>query len=126
VPISPLSRPLRQLVQPHHRSCGPNAPVGQGVVRDSGLPDVVAPSAFQHAVEDLPPETLVFLLGSRYCETDRLSEAAWSLFQKSAPGWVRAWATEEGLRGATARELFDGYCRRLSATGFVLMRAARR
>jgi transglutaminase-like putative cysteine protease len=45
-----------------------------GVVRDSGLPDVVVLSAFQHAVEDLPPETLVFLLGSRYCETDRLSE----------------------------------------------------
>ena len=60
-----------------------------GVVRDSGLPDVVVPSAFQHAVEDLPPETLVFLLGSRYCETDRLSEAAWSLFQKSVPGWAR-------------------------------------
>jgi transglutaminase-like putative cysteine protease len=60
-----------------------------GVVRDSGLPDVVAPSAFQHAVEDLPPETLLFLLGSRYCETDRLSEVAWSLFQQSAPGWAR-------------------------------------
>ncbi len=59
-----------------------------GVVRDSGLPDVVAPSAFQHAVEDLPSETLVFLLGSRYCETDRLSEVAWSLFQKSAPRMV--------------------------------------
>ena len=60
-----------------------------GVVRDSGIPDVVVPSAFQHAVEDLPPETLVFLLGSRYCETDRLSEVAWSLFQKSSPGWSR-------------------------------------
>jgi transglutaminase-like putative cysteine protease len=60
-----------------------------GVVRDSGLPDVVARSAFQHAVEDLPSETLVFLLGSRYCETDRLSEVAWSLFQESASGWSR-------------------------------------
>jgi transglutaminase-like putative cysteine protease len=60
-----------------------------GVVRDSGLPDVVAPSAYQHAVEDLPAETLLFLLGSRYCETDRLSETAWTLFQKSAPGWAR-------------------------------------
>ena len=59
-----------------------------GVVRDSGLPDVVAPSAYQDAVEDLPAETLVFLLGSRYCETDRLSETAWTLFQKSAPGWA--------------------------------------
>src|ERR1700752_2828442 len=47
---------------------------GDGIVRDSGLPDVAAPSAPQHAVEDLPAETLVFLLGSRYCETDRLSE----------------------------------------------------
>jgi hypothetical protein len=36
---------------------------------------------------------------------------------------LNAWATEEGLRGATARELFDGYCRRLSATGVVIMRA---
>src|SRR5205807_10278443 len=60
-----------------------------GVVRDTGLPDVVAPSAFQHAVEDLPAETLIFLLGSRYCETDRLSEVAWNLFGKSPPGWAR-------------------------------------
>src|SRR5688572_27787214 len=44
-----------------------------GVVRDTGLPDAVAPSAFQQAVEDLPAETLIFLLGSRYCETDRAS-----------------------------------------------------
>jgi hypothetical protein len=47
-----------------------------GVVRDTGLPDVVAPSASQHAVQDLPAETLIFLLGSRYCETDRLSDVA--------------------------------------------------
>ena len=57
-----------------------------GVVRDTGLPDVVAPSASQHAVEDLPPETLIFLLGSRYCETDRLSDVAWNLFRKVATG----------------------------------------
>jgi transglutaminase-like putative cysteine protease len=57
-----------------------------GVVRDTGLPDVVAPSAIQQAVEDLPAETLLFLLGSRYCETDRLSEVAWKLFEKSPPG----------------------------------------
>lgn len=40
-----------------------------GVVRDSGLPDPVFASAVQHAVEDLPADTLVYLLGSRYCET---------------------------------------------------------
>ncbi len=63
------------------------APEGQlrlfadGVVRDSGLPDVVVKSAIQHRVEDLPAETIVYLLGSRYCETDRLSEIAWKLFE---------------------------------------------
>src|SRR6202790_4374377 len=63
-----------------------------GVVRDTGLPDVVAASACQHAVEDLPAETLIFLLGSRYCETDRLSDVAWKLFEKSPPGWARGQA----------------------------------
>ncbi len=63
-----------------------------GVVRDSGLPDVVAPSASQHPVEDLPAETLIFLLGSRYCETQRLSDVARNLFEKSPPGWARVQA----------------------------------
>jgi transglutaminase-like putative cysteine protease len=65
---------------------------GDGVVRDSGLPDPVFASAIQHAVEDLPADTLVFLLGSRYCETDRLSEIAWQLFEKTPPGWARVQA----------------------------------
>ena len=50
------------------------------------------PSAPQHAVEDLPAETLVFLLGSRYCETDRLSDIAWKLFETTPPGWARVQA----------------------------------
>src|SRR3954470_700317 len=50
------------------------------IVEDDGLPDVVAPGAVQHPVEDLPPEVLVYLLGSRYCEVDRLTEVAWQLF----------------------------------------------
>ncbi|MGH8607295.1 MAG: transglutaminase-like domain-containing protein [Gammaproteobacteria bacterium] len=74
------------------------APKGQlrlsanAVVKDTGKPDEVAPSAQQHPVQDLPEETLVFLLGSRYCETDRLSEAAWELFGKSSTGWGRVQA----------------------------------
>jgi hypothetical protein len=69
------------------------APAGQmrlaanGVVRDSGLPDPVFVSAIQHAGEDLPADPLVYLFGSRYCETDRLSDVAWQLFEKTAPGW---------------------------------------
>ena len=62
------------------------------IVRDSGQPDMVATWAQQIAVPDLPEETLVFLLGSRYCETDRLSPVAWSLFGNSPTGWGRVQA----------------------------------
>src|SRR5439155_12650511 len=65
---------------------------GDGLVRDSGLPDTIAADARQHAVEDLPTDTLLYLLGSRYCETDRLTEVAWKLFEKSPPGWPRVQA----------------------------------
>jgi transglutaminase-like putative cysteine protease len=62
------------------------------VIRDSGLPDVVVPDAPQVALQDLPEETLVYLLGSRYCETGRLSDDAWRLFGQTAPGWARVQA----------------------------------
>jgi transglutaminase-like putative cysteine protease len=48
--------------------------------------------AEQHQVQDLPAETLLFLLGSRYCETDRLSELAWALFGMTPLGWARVQA----------------------------------
>jgi transglutaminase-like putative cysteine protease len=62
------------------------------IVRDSGQPDTVAAWAQQIAVPDLPEETLVFLLGSRYCETDRLSQVAWGLFGNGPTGWGRVQA----------------------------------
>ena len=62
------------------------------VVNDSGLPDVVAPGAVQTPVEQLPEETLVFLLGSRYCETDQLSDIAWERSASRPTGWARVQA----------------------------------
>jgi transglutaminase-like putative cysteine protease len=62
------------------------------LVNDRGLSDAVDPFASQHAVETLPAETLVFLLGSRYCETDRLTETAWALFGQTPLGWPRVQA----------------------------------
>jgi transglutaminase-like putative cysteine protease len=62
------------------------------VVADSGLPDPVVPDAQQHAIADLPHDALIFLMGSRYCETDRLSEFAWSNFGKTPQGWARVQA----------------------------------
>lgn len=62
------------------------------IIRDSGKPDDVATDAWQHPVQDLPEDLLVFLLGSRYCETDWLSETAWQLFSHVAPGYPRVQA----------------------------------
>lgn len=59
------------------------------VIEDSGLHDRVVPDAQQLPVEELPDEVLVYLLGSRYCETDRLSDTAWGLFGHVPPGWQR-------------------------------------
>ena len=50
------------------------------LAQDSGEPDETVPDAQQHELGELPVEALIFLLGSRYCETDRLSDIAWSLF----------------------------------------------
>lgn len=47
------------------------------VIEDDGLPDVRAPDGPQMPVEAIPDDVLVFLLGSRYCETDRLMQVAW-------------------------------------------------
>jgi transglutaminase-like putative cysteine protease len=62
------------------------------VVEDDGQPDPVNPLAREVPVADLPPEVLVYLLGSRYCETDHMSEVAWSLFGHLPPGWARVQA----------------------------------
>jgi transglutaminase-like putative cysteine protease len=62
------------------------------LVNDCGQPDLIAPWAQQHAVQDLPEESLIFLLGSRYCETDLLSDVAWQLFATSPAGWDRVQA----------------------------------
>ena len=59
------------------------------LVNDTGAPDMIVPQAQQVPVPDLPEETLLFLLGSRYCETDRLSETAWNLFGQTPTGWDR-------------------------------------
>ena len=71
------------------------APVGRitfsadSVIRDSGLPDEAAPRARQLPVDELPDDTLVYLLGSRYCETETLTDMAWSEFGHTEPGWAR-------------------------------------
>jgi transglutaminase-like putative cysteine protease len=100
--------------------------VSTAVVRDSGEPDIVAPSAQQHSIQDLPEEALVFLLGSRYCDTEKLSDVAWNLFGQTPAGWGRVQAVcdfvhnhisfgyEHARNTRTASEAFNekiGVCR---------------
>ena len=72
------------------------------LIEDPFEPDEVAPDARQVPVEALPDDVLQFLQGSRYCETDRLSETALDLFGGVAPGWAMVQAivgyTHERIR----------------------------
>ncbi len=68
-------------------------------VHDSGLLDCVVPSAMQVPVPLLPEATLVYLLGSRYCETDQLSNIAWQRFGNGPTGWARVLAICDFVHG---------------------------
>jgi transglutaminase-like putative cysteine protease len=63
-----------------------------GIMQDCGAPEPAQWAATEHAVRDLPPETLQYLLASRYCETDLLANDAWDLFGHLSPGWSRVQA----------------------------------
>jgi transglutaminase-like putative cysteine protease len=62
------------------------------LIRDTGNPDPVDLRAGQIPAQCLPTDTLQFLLASRYCEVDRLSNLAWELFCNIPPGWGRVQA----------------------------------
>jgi transglutaminase-like putative cysteine protease len=74
-----------------HRTVVPAGRVSfrtSGVVHDNGQPDVQIWTAFQHPVQDLPADVLLYLLPSRYCEVDsELRDIAWSLFGTLPAGW---------------------------------------
>ena len=114
---------VSDLVVPDHMVCVPSMPMtgyrdsfgnwctrmvapagdlritSNALINDSGLRDVVNPQAMQTPVEYLPEETLVYLLGSRYCETERLAEAAWQLFGHGPTGWARVQAICDFVHG---------------------------
>ena len=92
------------------------------VIRDPGLPDIQAPEAREIPVPDLPVEVLQFLLGSRYCDTDKLSQTAWDLFGAIPPGWGRVQAivayaherlTFDYLQADATRSAHEGHTQRV-------------
>ncbi|QMW22745.1 transglutaminase-like domain-containing protein [Sandaracinobacteroides saxicola] len=62
------------------------------VIEDSGLPDPVMPELAEHRIERLPDEVIQFLLPSRYCDVEALSDTAWQMFGTVRPGWGRVQA----------------------------------
>lgn len=88
------------------------------LVADSGLPDTIAPQARQVAIDDLPDDVMVYLMASRYCDTDKLSAIAWELFGQTPEGWARVQAIVDYVHrrirfdyqlADSTRSAFDGY-----------------
>ncbi|CAO4174027.1 Transglutaminase-like putative cysteine protease [Methylorubrum aminovorans] len=88
------------------------------LVADSGLPDTIAPEAAQVPVEVLPDEVMLYLMASRYCDTDKLGEIAWPLFGETPEGWARVQAIVDYVhtrirfdyqQADATRSAFDGY-----------------
>jgi transglutaminase-like putative cysteine protease len=71
---------------------GPVHIVSNAIIRDGGRPDPVVADAAQMPVELLPDEALVFLLPSRFCDSDKLLDLAWREFGAAKPGWDRVQA----------------------------------
>ncbi len=62
------------------------------LISDCGLPDPVDCAAPETPIEQLPDDILIYLVASRYCDTEKLSDMAWSLFGQQKPGWSRVQA----------------------------------
>lgn len=108
------------------------------LIEDSGNPDQADTAAVQVPLEQLPPETLQYLLPSRYCEVDRLSSTAFELFANTAPGWARIqaicdWVNQKVMFGyqfarptKTALEVYTertGVCRDFQHLAITFSRA---
>ncbi|EIT69761.1 MULTISPECIES: transglutaminase-like domain-containing protein [Hydrocarboniphaga] len=108
------------------------------IIRDSGLPEPAFPDARQVPIQELPPETLMYLLPSRYCESDLLSQTAWQLFGQVPEGWARVQAVCDWVHNSiqfgyqyarptkTALETFNerqGVCRDYAHLAIAMLRA---
>jgi transglutaminase-like putative cysteine protease len=108
------------------------------VIRDSGLPDPVPPDAWQDPIDLLPDHAVEYLLPSRYCELERLSDTAWKLFGATPLGWPRVKAVldyahrrirfgyEHARATKTAHEAHEegaGVCRDYAHLAITLCRA---
>src|SRR5215207_8034888 len=151
-----LQRPERLLIEPpqtdSHQFLDPFgnvatrvvAPAGKvrfwadNVIENTGEPEPTIEGARLHPVEELPDNAIQFLLSSRYCEVDRMSQMAWDLFGKTPPTWERVAAVMDWVHGhvefgyafarstKTAFDVCDekkGVCRDFQHLAITLLRA---
>ena len=62
------------------------------IIHDSGEPDVIPPDGELTPIARLPDEVLLFLISSRYCDSDNLADFAWSRFSQITGGYRRVQA----------------------------------
>ena len=101
-------------------------------------PDPERWDATEVAAADLPDDALIFVLPSRYCESDVLADEAFRLFGDTPPGWARVQAVSDWANGHlgfqygasspsfSARDVFDrglGVCRDFSHLAITMCRA---
>ncbi len=111
-----LQRPERLVVEPNvpvrdftdpfgNRVARIVAPAGKlrlyydNVAADSGEPEPSIEGAVLHPVDELPDGVLQYLLASRYCEVDRMSDQAWQLFGQTPLTWERVKAIVDWAHG---------------------------
>lgn len=127
------NRATRVLTQP-----GQNRFTSDCIVYDDGLPDAPAGDAPQIPVEELPPETLAYLMASRYCEVDQLSDTAWQMFGRGPTGarrvqavcdWVNSHLTFDYQKARPTKSAADamtertGVCRDFTHLAITMCRA---
>ena len=56
------------------------------VIQDPGQPDETPPDVRTTTIADLPDDALLFLVSSRYCDSDKLADFAWSQFGRLSGG----------------------------------------
>ena len=114
--VPTLRKPEELVVEPHvpvrtfidsfgNRAARIVAPAGKlrlfydNVAQDSGEPEPRIDGARLHPVDELPDDCLPFLLSSRYCEVDQMSQMAWDLFGKTPQTWERVQAVMDWVFG---------------------------
>lgn len=100
-------------------------------------PDPLLPHLRKHLVEELPDETITYLLPSRYVDSDLVSSEAWNRFGQLQGGWAQVQAICDFLQdecvygsgsnsSTTARQALDSkraVCRDFAHMGVAFCRA---